>query len=147
MQYRKIGKWGVKLSTIGLGPDVESVTATVTPNHTSIHLDWGDHADRPKQGVMINCDIGRTWHGAMHLSAFGPGGRGLIHNQGIGSWEYPYGSAEILRLIKKMVETGKPQGPVDQMIEAVAIADAADVAMKSANGVPVGVAKPIPKMK
>ena len=46
-----------------------------------------------------------------------------------------------------MVETGKPQGPVDQMIEAVAIADAADVAMKSANGVPVGVAKPIPKMK
>ncbi|MEN8229397.1 MAG: Gfo/Idh/MocA family oxidoreductase [Bacteroidota bacterium] len=129
------------------GSDVASVTATVTPNHTSIHLDWGDHPDRPKQGVMINCDIGRTWHGSMHMSAFGPGGRGAIHNQGVGSWEYPKGAAEILRLVKKMMETGKPQGPVNQMIEAVAIADAADIAMESANGVPVRVAKPIPKMK
>ena len=31
-----------------------------------------------------------------------------------------------------MVETGKSQGPVSQMIEAVAIADAADAVIKSA---------------
>ena len=113
------------------GSGVESVTALVTPSHTSIHLDWGNQPSRPQKGVMINCDIGRTWHGSMHMSAFGPGGRGAIHNQGVGSWEYPQGAAEILRLIKKMMETGKAQGPVDQMIEAVAIADTAEVAMKA----------------
>ncbi|MEN8228848.1 MAG: Gfo/Idh/MocA family oxidoreductase [Bacteroidota bacterium] len=129
------------------GPDVESVSALVTPNHTSIHLNWGDRPDRPKQGVMINCDIGRTWHGSMHMSAYGPGGRGAIHNQGVGSWEYPQGSAEILRLVKKMVETGKPQGPVNQLIEAVAIADAADVAMQAGTSQLVKVVRPIPKIK
>ncbi len=128
------------------GPDVESVRALVSPDHTSIHLDWDKQTNRPKQGVMINCDIGRTWHGSMHMSAYGPGGRGAIHNQGAGSWEYPQGSAEILRLIKKMVETGKTQGPVNQMIEAVAIADAAEAAMKSGETQPFQILKPIPKM-
>jgi len=128
------------------GPGVETVRALVSPNHTSIHLDWGDQANRPKQGVMINCDIGRTWHGSMHMSAYGTGGRGAIHNQGVGSWEYPQGSAEILRLVKKMVETGKAQGPVNQLIEAVAICDAAEEAMKAGETQPFQVVKPFPKM-
>ena len=77
---------------------------------------------------------------------FGPGGRGAIHNQGIGSFEYPVGSAEIIRLVKKMVETGKAQGPVNQMIEAVAIADAADEAMKSGTSQPILVIKSFPEI-
>ena len=128
------------------GSGVESVRALVSPHHTSIYLDWGDQPDRPKEGVMINCDVGRTWHGSMHLSAFGPGGRGAIHSEGIGSWDYPGGSAEILRLLKKMVETGKSQGPVQQMIEAVAIADAAEAAMKAGQTQAVQVVRPIPQM-
>lgn len=128
------------------GSNVESVRALVSQNHTSIYLDWGDQPNRPKQGVMINCDIGRTWHGSMHMSAYGSGGRGAIHNQGVGSWEYPQGSAEILRLVKKMVETGKSQGPVNQLIEAVAIADAAEVAMKSDEIQPIQITKPIPQI-
>jgi len=126
------------------GPGIETVRALVSPNHTSIYLDWGDQPDRPKEGVMINCDIGRTWHGSMHMSAFGPGGRGAIHNQGVGDFDYPRGSAEILRLVKKMVETGKSQGPVDQLIEAVAIADAAEAAMKAGETKPFKVEKDIP---
>ena len=128
------------------GSGVETVRALVSPNHTSIYLDWGDQPNRPKQGVMINCDIGRTWHGSMHMSAYGTGGRGAIHNQGVGSFEYPQGSAEIIRLIKKMVETGKPQGPVNQMIEAVAICDAAEAAMKAGETQPFKVVKPFPEM-
>ena len=128
------------------GPDVESVRALTSPNHTSFHLDWGDQPNRPKQGLMINCDVGRTWHGSMHMSAYGPGGRGAIHNQGVGSFEYPQGSAEILRLIKKMVETGETQGPVNQMIEAVAIADAAEAAIKAGTTKPFQILKPIPKI-
>lgn len=128
------------------GSDVESVTAIVTPNHTSIHLDWGSQPNRPKQGVMINCDIGSTWHGSMHMSAYGTGGRGAIHNQGVGSFEYPQGSAEILRLIKKMVKTGKTQGPVNQLIEAVAIVDVAEEAMKAGSTQSFKIVKPIPKI-
>jgi len=126
------------------GSGVETVRALVSPNHTSIYLNWGDQPNRPEKGVMINCDIGRTWHGSMHMSAYGSGGRGAIHNQGVGDWDYPRGSAEILRLVKKMVETGKTQGPVNQLIEAVAIADAAEEAMKAGQTQPLQVIKPIP---
>ena len=129
------------------GSGIESVRAMVSPKHTSIYMDWGDQPDRPAEGVMINCDIGRTWHGSMHLNAYGSGGRGAIHSDGIGSWDYPRGSAEILRLIKKMVETGKSQGPVQQMIEAVAIADAAEAAMRSGETKPFQVVRPIPELK
>ena len=45
-----------------------------------------------------------------------------------------------------MVETGKPQGPVNQMIEAVAIADAAEEAMKAGTTEPFQIVKPVPKM-
>jgi predicted dehydrogenase len=128
------------------GSGIETVRALVSPKHTSIYLDWGDQPNRPKEGVMINCDIGRTWHGSMHMSAFGPGGRGAIHNQGVGDFDYPRGSAEILRLVKKMVETGKSQGPVNQMIEAVAIADAAEAAMKAGPTQAFQIVKPIPKL-
>ena len=128
------------------GSNVESVRVVKSPSHTSIHLDWGSQPNRPQKGVMINCDIGRTWHGSMHMSAYGPGGRGAIHNQGAGSWEYPQGSAEILRLIKKMVETGKTQGPVNQMIEAVAIADAAEAAMKAGETQPFEIVQPVPNL-
>ena len=128
------------------GSDVESVRALTGPNHTSIHLDWGGQPNRPSHGVMINCDTGRGWHCSMYISALGPGGRGVIYSQGIGDWEFPQGSAEILRLIKKMVETGKSQGPVNQMIEAVAIADAADAAIKAGATQPFEMVKPVPNL-
>ncbi len=128
------------------GGGIESVRALVSPENTSIYLDWGGKAGRPDKGVMINCDVGRTWHGSMHMSAYGSGGRGAIHNQGIGDFDYPGGSAEILRLIKKMVETGEPQGPVNQMIEAVAVADAAEAAMKAGETKAYAVMEPLPKL-
>ena len=128
------------------GSDVESVRVVKSPSHASIHLDWGSQPNRPQKGVMINCDVGRTWFGTIHMSAYGSGGRGAIHNQGVGNWDYPRGSAEILRLIKKMVETGKPQGPVDQMIEAVAIADAVDAALKAGETEPFEIVKPFPNL-
>jgi hypothetical protein len=95
---------------------------------------------------MINCDVGHTWFGTIHMSAYGSGGRGAIHNQGVGNWDYPRGSAEIIRLVKKMVETGKSQGPVNQMIEAVAIADAADDAMKAGQTQAIQIVRPIPQV-
>ncbi len=128
------------------GSGVESVRALVSPNHTSIYLDWGSKPNRPSKGVMINCDVGHTWFGTIHMSAYGSGGRGAIHNQGVGNWDYPRGSAEIIRLVKKMVETGKSQGPVNQMIEAVAIADAADEAMKGGQTQAFQIVRPIPQV-
>ena len=111
------------------GSGVRTVRALSGPQHASVHLDWEGQDSRPLHGVVINCDVGQAWHCSMHVSAFGPGGRGAIHSPGIGDWEFPEGSAEILRRAKDMVITGKPQGPVDQMIEAVAITDAADEAL------------------
>ncbi|MEN8229398.1 MAG: Gfo/Idh/MocA family oxidoreductase [Bacteroidota bacterium] len=128
------------------GPDVASVRALVSPGHTSIHLNWGSQPNRPGKGVMINCDVGTTWFGTIHMSAYGTGGRGSIHSQGVGDWDYPRGSAEILRLVKKMVETGEPQGPINQMIEAVAIADAAEAAIKAGTTQPFEIVQPLPEI-
>ena len=114
------------------GPGVETACALTGPQHTSVHLGWGEQSGRPRHGVMINCDSGRPWHCSMHLSAFGPGGRGAVHSPGMGDWDFPQGSAEILRLVKRMVETGEPPpGPTNCMIEAVAVADAADRAIET----------------
>ena len=117
----------IALTVFGSG--IRKVRALTGPSHTSVHLDWEEQSHRPEHGVVINCDAGTAWHCSMHVSAFGPGARGAIHSPGIGDWEFPEGSAEILRRVKKMVKTGKPQGPVEQMIEAVAVADAADEAI------------------
>ena len=121
----------VCLALMVFGSGIKVVSVVRTPQHTSIHLDWGGREGRPRHGVMINCDTGRAWHCTMFVSAFGPGGRGAIHSSGLGDWDFPRGSAAILRLVKTMVETGQPQGPVDQMIEAVAVADTAERAIQS----------------
>jgi len=111
---------GVSQHVFGTG--VETVRVMSGPNQTSAHLDYGDRPDRPKHGVVIHCDAGPTFHGAMYVSAYGP--RAKIDSGEMGDWQHPYGAAEVLRRIRRMVRTGKPTEPRKQMIEGIAIAEA-----------------------
>lgn len=118
------------------GPGIETVRVMSGPNQTSVHLDYGGRADRPKHGVVIHCDVGPAFHGAMFVSANGP--RAKIHSGEMGDWEHPYGAAEILRRVREMVRTGRPSEPRARMIEGIAIAEAFRQARDS--GHPVRVA-------
>ena len=93
-----------------------------------VHLDYGDKTDRPKKGVMLNCACGVTPHCAFYASAYSK--IADVHSRPLGDYAFPYGAAEILKRIKKMVSTGVPQVDCPEMVESIAIATAARLAQK-----------------
>lgn len=110
------------------GFGVESVECMGKNPLGFVHLNYADAKDKPKNGVMLDCDSGGTWHCAFYLMATGD--KGAIHSPPIGDFEFPYGAGIILKKIQKMVRTGHPQAPYDEMLENIAVANAARLAQK-----------------
>ena len=115
------------------GNGVEIVRAMGEAELQAVHLGYGDRADRPRRGVALNCDVGAVWHCAFHASAFGP--QGAIHSPPLSDWDFPFGAAAILRIVKEMVETRQSPAIIGDMVEAVDICAAAREAQ--ATGGPV----------
>jgi len=112
----------ISLAQSVFGAGVQSVQA-MGPNELSfLHLGYDGSDDRPSHGVMLNCDTGPTWHCSFFCSAYGA--QGAIHSDRIGDFEFPWGSAEVLRRIVTMVRTGEATEPRDEMLESIAVADA-----------------------
>ena len=89
-----------------------------------MHLSWGERKDRPQSGVVIQNGDGRKhYHCAMHVAAYGSAGAILAENN-LNDWTYPYGAANILKLIRKMVLTGEVDDSMGDMVEAVAVVNA-----------------------
>jgi|GEM_PF-5530164 len=59
----------------------------------------------------------------MHVTAYGSAGAILAENN-LNDWTYPYGAANILKLIRKMVLTGEVDDSMGDMVEAVAVVNA-----------------------
>ena len=115
------------------GNGVESVRAMGETELQTVHLGYGDRADRPRRGVALNCDVGAVWHCAFHASAYGS--QGAIHSPPLSDWDFPFGAAAILRIVKEMVQTRRSPAIIGDMLEAVAICEAAREAQ--ATGEPV----------
>jgi predicted dehydrogenase len=98
-----------------------------------VHLEYGGRKDRPSNGVMLECDSGESWHCSMSASAYGS--EGEIHAGRMSDFEYPRGSAANLELARKMVQTGKPVVPYEDMLENIAVATAARKAQKTGRAV------------
>jgi len=122
------GIHGISLAQQVFGPGVEAVDCMGPTELAYLHLDYGGKPDRPEAGVMINGASGPTYHCSLYVSAFSAAGP--IHSGQIGDYEFPYGSARILEMVKQMVQTGEPQWDYDQMIECIAIAEAGRLAQK-----------------
>ncbi len=56
---------------------------------------------------------------------------GTIHSQPIGDPEFIGGGAKILRLFKKMILTGKPPVPYEDILEHIAVVEAGQLAQKT----------------
>ncbi len=97
-----------------------------------IHLNYGRRAT-PRSGVIICNRAGQLYHCSFHVSAYSR--RGAIHSPDIGDFEFPYAANIILKEIKEMVKTGKPQASYDEMIECIAIATAARLSQKEKRSV------------
>jgi predicted dehydrogenase len=119
----------ISLAQHVFGPGVVAVDCMGPRELAYLHLDYGDNPDRPRAGVMLNCDSGPTYHCSLYVSAFGA--QGAIHSGQIGDFEFPWGATEILGRIKQMVATGEPQAPYGEMLELLAIADAGRLAQKT----------------
>lgn len=110
------------------GNGVESVECMGPTPLAYLHLDYGSKPDRPSAGVMINCASGGSPSCAMYASAYSK--LGAIHSPPIDDYVFPYGAARILEKIKKMVATGVPQEPYEDMLEGIEIATAARIAQR-----------------
>jgi predicted dehydrogenase len=55
----------------------------------------------------------------------------------LGDFVFPFAAAEILRLVKGMVETGEPPPITADMLEGVAIAEAARLAQQEGRSVEI----------
>lgn len=92
-----------------------------------VHLDFGGKSDRPQKGVVLNGNVGATFHCAMYASAYSD--LGAIHSDHFSDYEFPWSVVKIIEKIKKMVETREPQASYVEMVEAIAVATAARLSL------------------
>ncbi len=119
----------VSLAQAVFGNQIEEVHAMGPGDMGVVHLSWGDRDDRPKSGVVLQNRCAAHFHCSMHVTAYGPMGAILSENN-INDWHFPFGAANIIKLIKKMVMTGEVDETLNDMIEAVAVVNAARLSMK-----------------
>ena len=118
------------------GPGVETVSCMGKAELAHVLLEYGGKPGRPKSGVVLNCDVGGTYHCSFYASAYSS--LGAIHSPQIGDFEFPEGAAAVLRKIEAMVRTRQPQAPYEEMLECIAIATAGRLAQKEGRAVGLG---------
>ena len=105
------------------GNGVAAVSAMGKDGPSHWHLDYGGKRGRPAQGVVVNADSGPSPHGAFYATAYGQ--QGAIISPEIGDWVFPWGAARNMELARQMVRTRKCPVSYDDMIENVAVVEAA----------------------
>lgn len=116
------------------GPGVERVEAMGKYPLAYIHLDYGNQPDKPKDGVMLLCASGGgSFESQFYASVYND--KGALHSQKFADDEHPYAAIEVLELCKQMVQTNKPPVPYEEMLEQIAIVEAARLAYEERRSV------------
>jgi hypothetical protein len=123
----------ITLALALFGNGVAKVECMGSSELAHVLLDYADRTGRPRAGVVLNCAAGNTDHCCFYASAYS--GMGAIHSPGIGDFQFPWGAARILELIREMVQTGRSPVASADMLEKIAIATAARQAQKSGRAV------------
>ncbi len=119
----------LSLAQLLFGPGVEEVECMGASPLATIHLSYGQRPDRPEDGVMVLCISGKSSiRSQYYASAYSE--NGAIHSNPLNYFTYPYGAVEIIKKMKEMVWTGKPPVPYEEMLELIAIVDAARLSQK-----------------
>ncbi len=105
------------------GPGVRAVESMGENTGGFMHLIYPGETRFPRCGAMLSCDTGDTCHCAFYASAFG--NMGDIHSAPLGDYVFPYGACENIKLIRKMVETRRSPVAYPEILESVAVSEAA----------------------
>lgn len=120
---------GLSLAQLLFGPGVKKVEVMGPTRLAYIRLDYGNQPDRPESGVMILNAAGRTSVDSMFYAA-AYSEKGGLHSPAFDWYSYPWGGVEVVKAIKDMVRTGKSPVPDEEMLELIAIAEAARLSQK-----------------
>jgi predicted dehydrogenase len=119
----------LSLAQLLFGAGVEEVECMGASPLAYIHLSYGGRQDRPEDGVMILCASGKSSTRSQYFaSAYSE--NGVVHSSPLNHATYPYGAVEIIQKMKEMAWTRKPPVPYEEMLELIAIVDAARVSQK-----------------
>lgn len=113
----------VSLAQAAFGSGITEVTASGPGDMGVMHLSWGNRPDRPRDGVVLHHKVSKSHHCSIYVSAYGPNG-GILAFNNINDWHFPFGAANILKLVKEMVLTRKVDDSMNDMIEAIAVVNA-----------------------
>jgi len=119
------------------GTGVREVSCVDTPHHIAFHLGYGDASDPacPEHGVVINCGVSKFRFTEMFVCAYGR--EGAIQGRAMNDFDASEGSAIILEHVRAMVRTGRPHALGGEMLEAIAVMDAATQAQATGQSVVV----------
>jgi len=119
----------LSLAQLLFGSGVEEVECMGPSPLAYIHLGYGGRQDRPEDGVMVLCASGKsTTRSQYFASAYSE--NGVVHSNPLNHSTYPYGAVEIIKKIKEMALTKKPPVPYEEMLELIAVVDAARISQK-----------------
>lgn len=107
------------ITQLMFGSGISSVQVMHNPKQTAVWLDYDNNPNAPRHGVMIHTQMGDRPLTGLAASVFGS--INDIHTLVHGDRQYPHGTAEIIKNIKKMVETGRNPAELDDMVEAIAV--------------------------
>jgi predicted dehydrogenase len=120
----------ISLAQAVFGNGIESVRAMGANGAEVVHLSYGARRDRPQHGVVLHSHVGPMFHCSFHVSAYGPDC--AMHTPTvINDFFFPQGSAHILKMCRNMVRTGRVPNVMDDMVEAIAVAEACRTAVRT----------------
>jgi len=124
---------GIALGINLFGADVEWVEAMGTLPLEYIHI----HMKSGVEVVIVNGSID-VFNDRNDYNVAAYGKLGEIHSRPIGDPEFVAGAAKIVRMFKKMIQTGKPPIEYDHIIKHIAVVEAARIAQKTGKRAYVG---------
>ena len=123
---------GIALALNLFGSDVEFVEAIGTLPLEYLHL----HLHSGKEVMILNTAVDH-FPERCDFYAAGYSKDGAVASRPIGDFEFIYGGQKILRNFKRMIRTGEPPRPYDDMLFHIALVEAAQIAQRT--GKPVRV--------
>jgi predicted dehydrogenase len=120
---------GLSLAQLVFGGGVAAVECWGKTPLAFIRLDFGGKKDRPESGVMVLNASGKTSvDSQFHVSAYSE--KGAAHSPSLNWYTFPYGAIEIVKLMKEMVLAAKSPVPHEEMLELIAVVEAARLSQK-----------------
>jgi predicted dehydrogenase len=119
----------IALSQLLFGSGVRTVECMGQTPLAYVHLGYGGMDGKPDDGVMLLCASGKTSVDSQFFASV-YSETGGIHSPAFNWYTFPYGAVEIVKLMKRMVLDRKSPVSPEEMLELIAVVEAARLSQK-----------------